>query len=430
MARNTPTNSFLLIVVGFILLHIPVYFCEDDHRYVACGKAFRCANIENISYPFWGGDRPEYCGYPGFELDCNSEDAPVISTQSTKYKVVCIDSSERRITVARQDLDRDICLTNPQNSNLDFNLFNYVSDDRNITIFYDCSSFVSKVIPLPTRFNCSSRAKSFGFYMVEVVDMSLGITCDSHIIARVNQTGARVLASPTGDPREVLRETLASGFSLQWTAYNAFCDKCTQSGGRCGSISNQSSTRFACYCADGSHSISCNDKNNNNNSRQTSLGIGLGIAGAVLAGIGIGWIMFLYRQRRKQRGTQAHQPPPTDLPTPSSNGPSDPSYHSSRSQTVFGTQSFYFGAQLFRYAELQDATNNFDQSKELGDGGFGTVYYGISTKPSLSFRCSHLSSDNPLGGDVGLKSNDTTPPSSDSSVTDKGIGSSTTSCSW
>ncbi|XP_019182469.1 PREDICTED: LEAF RUST 10 DISEASE-RESISTANCE LOCUS RECEPTOR-LIKE PROTEIN KINASE-like 1.4 [Ipomoea nil] len=373
MARNTPTASFLLIVVGFILLHIPACFCEDDQRYVACGKAFRCANIENISYPFWGGERPDYCGYPGFELDCNSEDAPVISIQSTKYKVVCIDSSERRITVARQDLERDICLTNPQNSNLDFSLFNYVSDDINITIFYDCS-FVPKVIPLPNsnRFNCSSSTKTFGFYLVGDVEIPPGITCDSHIMATVNQTGARVLASHTGDPRQVLRATLASGFSLQWTADNAFCDRCTQSGGRCGSSSNQPSTPFACYCADGSHSIFCNDKNSS----------GLGIAGAVLAGIGIGWIMFFYRQRRKQ---QAHQPPPTDLPVPSSNGPSDPStssttnipsYHSSRSQTVFGTESSYFGAQLFSYAELQDATDNFDQSRELGDGGFGTVYYG------------------------------------------------------
>lgn len=38
--------------------------------------------------------------------------------------------------------------------------------------------------------------------------------------------------------------------------------------------------------------------------------------------------------------------------------------------------SVYFGVSLFSYAELQDATQNFDSSQELGDGGFGTVYYG------------------------------------------------------
>ena len=48
-----------------------------------------------------------------------------------------------------------------------------------------------------------------------------------------------------------------------------------------------------------------------------------------------------------------------------------PSYHSSSVQT-----SSYFGVQLFTYTELEEATNNFDPSKELGDGGFGTVYYG------------------------------------------------------
>ncbi|XP_058184727.1 LEAF RUST 10 DISEASE-RESISTANCE LOCUS RECEPTOR-LIKE PROTEIN KINASE-like 1.1 isoform X2 [Rhododendron vialii] len=38
--------------------------------------------------------------------------------------------------------------------------------------------------------------------------------------------------------------------------------------------------------------------------------------------------------------------------------------------------SAYLGISVFSYSELKEATHNFDPSKELGDGGFGTVYYG------------------------------------------------------
>ncbi|XP_028120729.1 LEAF RUST 10 DISEASE-RESISTANCE LOCUS RECEPTOR-LIKE PROTEIN KINASE-like 1.1 isoform X1 [Camellia sinensis] len=36
----------------------------------------------------------------------------------------------------------------------------------------------------------------------------------------------------------------------------------------------------------------------------------------------------------------------------------------------------YFGVSVFSYTELNEATHNFDPTKELGDGGFGTVYHG------------------------------------------------------
>ncbi|KAI3729445.1 hypothetical protein L6452_18103 [Arctium lappa] len=38
--------------------------------------------------------------------------------------------------------------------------------------------------------------------------------------------------------------------------------------------------------------------------------------------------------------------------------------------------SHFFGVSVFSYDELKDATQNFDPSRQLGDGGFGAVYYG------------------------------------------------------
>lgn len=55
--------------------------------------------------------------------------------------------------------------------------------------------------------------------------------------------------------------------------------------------------------------------------------------------------------------------------------PSIPSYPSSKSD--FENSANYLGVPLFSYNELEEATENFHERRELGDGGFGTVYCGM-----------------------------------------------------
>lgn len=115
---------------------------------------------------------------------------------------------------------------------------------------------------------------------------------------------------------------------------------------------------------------------------------GLSIAGACILGIFIGGFIYYFIQRKKRRAALAQS---KDLPTPpssksiitpstnfSQSTPSD-SYTFSKSDIEKG--SFYFGVQVFSYNELEEATENFDASRELGEGGFGTVYYGMKDNP-------------------------------------------------
>lgn len=108
---------------------------------------------------------------------------------------------------------------------------------------------------------------------------------------------------------------------------------------------------------------------------------GLGIGGAGFVGILLGFLFVCLVRRKKKKA--AFQIQTKDLGSTPSNKSllissnftrSMPSFPSLKSDLEKG--STYFGVKVFEYVELEEATQNFDPSRELGDGGFGKVYYG------------------------------------------------------
>ncbi|XP_010316315.2 LEAF RUST 10 DISEASE-RESISTANCEUS RECEPTOR-LIKE PROTEIN KINASE-like 1.4 isoform X1 [Solanum lycopersicum] len=394
--RGGATITITLLFATFILT-TTFSFSDDNVLYPNCHLTYSCGSIRNITYPFTGVDRPDYCGLPDFKLRCVDDKHTEFTHQSLTYRVLSINQSSATMTVSRIDLWKNSCPSQFINTTFNSTVFSVDrNEDDELSLSYGCD--VSALVITPQNlFNCSvDGLNSTGaFYLLGPIpsDPFLNvITCTTMVTVPMFTTVGKMLYS-----NEIaLGEALMQGFSVKYdTPYDRRCSECKSLGGNCGF--NVGLSQLICICAEmpcaflpeDSHESSSQDTGKKNH---TPLAVGLGVGGAVLAGIGVGWLVFFCRQKRKRIASQASpvQTESKDLPIlSSSNGLSSsstpssttftrsiPSYPSSKSEADYGRGSSYFGAHVFSFAELEEATNNFDPSKELGDGGFGVVYYG------------------------------------------------------
>ncbi|URE09320.1 serine threonine-protein kinase [Musa troglodytarum] len=148
-------------------------------------------------------------------------------------------------------------------------------------------------------------------------------------------------------------DALQEGFTLSWPAeIGVWCSACNGSGGVCGYISSNPT----CFCSDGSATDGSCDKGSH--TKGIIIGVSVGVVGLVMA-IFLG--LFLYRRKKRNQ--------PVLLSRRASSEPI-----SSKKDPELGNE--HYGTQVFEYEELQEATDGFNASNEVGDGGFGTVYKG------------------------------------------------------
>ncbi|KAK4755165.1 hypothetical protein SAY87_008922 [Trapa incisa] len=369
-----------------------------------CSNAFDCGPLRNLSYPFTGGNRPAYCGIPDFRLTCHGNQSAELTTGSMRYRVLDINQTTRSLTMARSDLYNNTCLSNSTYNNTTLNSTFFIGQPENedLTIFYGCSSIIT-IVP-PNMFNCEiNGSSSKSYYLMGPVpyDPVLNVSkCNVSVSVPILQSSAAMLT----DNRSLLKEALMKGFAVNYTVpYEEECIKCRRILGEC--VFNSTSGGPICICSgSGVCSVSGKDR--------ITLGIVLALSGAGFTGILLGFWIFSQRAKKRKLGVRhasaassadggggpAHiseireiSGPPLSkaiFTTSTTNySPTIPSYPSSKCDLENG--STYFGVQVFSYEELEEATQNFNPARELGDGGFGTVYYGQKKKSHYNFAELH-----------------------------------------
>ncbi|KAK8574288.1 hypothetical protein V6N13_097273 [Hibiscus sabdariffa] len=325
-----------------------------DSHFEACMPR-SCGNGPNISYPFWiFGEHESFCGYPNFEITCEEKD-PILKISDETYIIRDIFYNNNSLLVVNAVVHEDGCPTPRKNVSLDRTPFSLSPDNVNLSFLYNC---VAQPNYHTYPVSCASNASfhSFAVFHKEALEnTSYSIkSCRTLIESPVYVNGDVSFVSLLGMN---YTDVLKLGFVLNWTAHS--CSKCKRSGGRCGfSYTNE----FVCFCSDGPHPKTCNDGGGFNLRRKLIIGSFCAAAGGILI---TSAVFYFLLQRRRCKGYFFK-----------------PSFLTSRnsldgSLVVDSEKGDSFaGVHVFTYKELEEATNNFDSDKELGDGGFGTVYYG------------------------------------------------------
>ncbi|KAL1363653.1 LEAF RUST 10 DISEASE-RESISTANCEUS RECEPTOR-LIKE PROTEIN KINASE-like 2.4 [Arachis hypogaea] len=337
------SNTILVFFFFFFTTLQQSYSENNDTSYSICSKPFSCGTrITNASYPFWGGNRPQFCGTNGFKLTCTNNTTS-LQIASQKFHVLAINQTQSTMRLVRTDFVYDRCSSNLTNTSLNGSPFHFLPNTlHNITIFYDCPSGDHYT----NNFTCQNDSSKRGFYAVNVTRAQQFRNC-----------GVSVQVQVSGSVGNNLKGALDEGFDVQYDAdLSSKCKTCTESGGVCGTNNETDSSQFSCYCLTGTHASACSS--HKSSSKHKVLKLVLGFLGT---GIGLPLIaVIICRNKAKvwkfiknQLGLMNKH---------------------DRNIEAFLESQGPLGIKRYNFSDVKKMTNSF--KVKLGEGGYGSVYKG------------------------------------------------------
>ncbi|XP_050374244.1 LEAF RUST 10 DISEASE-RESISTANCE LOCUS RECEPTOR-LIKE PROTEIN KINASE-like 1.1 isoform X2 [Argentina anserina] len=351
------------VFVFYVIAHFLVVYSAES-----CQEFFCNDIVGNISFPFKNETQkfPD-CGY--YTVDCSDRGSTKIQFKEGGYWFH-FESITRASSVSIND------------SKLQERIENLETDDCNDALFSDLS------LPNSTRIIHISTHNLTLFRCSNTMDKSLSE--DPNYACR-NANYTYFTASHDSLNCSAFQIPILSSFLSSFFNHSALtakfplevqftneCVQCFTRGGKCLEDQEEFKCEHAqnkCFDEKGQFNCSvakegkCQDekgqyKCDKEKNLKRKLGLGIVVGGPVFLGI-LGILVacfFLIRCYKKNLA--------------SSKGLSRNFSSQPYSKSDLEGGNAYFGVSVFTYEELKEATNHFDSEKEIGDGGFGAVYYG------------------------------------------------------
>ncbi|KAL6190352.1 hypothetical protein ACLB2K_036750 [Fragaria x ananassa] len=333
MAPVTLFISFLL--TSFAVLHS----AQEERNYKRCQPYLCNDHIGNLSFPFKYKEDPPECGL--YSVDCSEGLHPKIQLKEGGYwhEITSISNSTiSNVSVIISEELRQRLESNPCDDESIGNLsLTRPSPAFKVSITHDqtllkCSNPLNTTSYKDLKFGCSSPLHRYYYYYISSNSVpGPWPPSQCSVVWLPLLTGWNLSNQPS------------SNFSLQLTVSKE-CYECIATGGIF--QVHEEETETTCLPAPTVQHVGGKSQ------LKLGLGIGLGVPTLLAACF---FILWCYRQKCASKNlVLSRNTPNSDLEG----------------------RSVYLGVPVFTYKELEEATNNFDCEKEIGDGGFGIVYHG------------------------------------------------------
>ncbi|XP_078174377.1 LEAF RUST 10 DISEASE-RESISTANCE LOCUS RECEPTOR-LIKE PROTEIN KINASE-like 1.2 isoform X2 [Carex rostrata] len=334
----------------FLLFHLwnIALSVSDNVKMEACASA-KCGSV-NISYPFWiSKTQPEYCGYPSLEINCQDDKPFLVQSYDTNYYIDRVFYDNSSFVLINSILVNGNTNCSVPHFNVSVGLGPMVvSKNNKELVFFDCG----KMEPLPVEYlpiTCVTNQSDADSESFVRLYQNYSDGADVSVESLSNCSISRIPVSGwNGSTVDQYTTLMNDGFLVELKVPS--CSDCRNSHGQCGF--NTTTSTFMCICPDQHmYPMSC---------LKPKIGISVGVGGFLVACC----FCLLLCKRKKLKWVSSSSLLLTR----------DTSDQYLNDLELAGSQMQF--TQIFSYGELEEATDRFSPSKELGDGGFGAVYKG------------------------------------------------------
>ncbi|XP_009759506.1 LEAF RUST 10 DISEASE-RESISTANCEUS RECEPTOR-LIKE PROTEIN KINASE-like 1.1 isoform X1 [Nicotiana sylvestris] len=350
--------SFICFLLSFLLILVQANGRNDS----SCPKSFSCGNLTDLSFPFSLSTQPD-CGIIPLS-GCDAKPHPRIQllpggdwyyALEKQYSSIWLGDAKFQTTLNQhkcQAFNKDFFL--PISPSVSFPILNLYN-------FFKCNSTTNNTPSITQKKNdhfagykMYDGCKGFSIYYKLPGDDDV-----KDIPADNLPTNCSLIRLPfhsvSGDGD--LFDLLGPEIHVEWKL-SEDCSRCHYGGGQC---QTDKTNRF--YCHEDTNTTRGSTDQRKESTRRNTVEL---ILGTVFGGVGsvmitCAVVYFIWRYK-KSKFSPSHFLSTKKL--------SDIFNHDVEGGSIF------FGVPVFPYSELEEATNDFNSSRVLGDGGYGTVYYG------------------------------------------------------